>query len=197
MAATFEFNPDQIAYCEANGWRAYYEHKWFKLLNLTVRLCQEQFRIPFPVSLLAAYYVTRGAAAWVPVDHDEKTVLKYYEKFYRIARRYSTLTFDPVKVARLEMEYWDVHRQLVGNPDKSRFIETMIELHAAVFDLASEQARESAELRVLACNTVDLITGKLSTDVPGDWAKLESYLRDCYRSIQRELKKERAIASRG
>jgi len=29
--------------------------------------------------------------------------------------------------------------------------------------------------------------GKKSTDVQGDWARLEEYLRQCYASIQREL----------
>lgn len=191
MATTFEFNPEQIAYCEANGWRAYYEHNWLKLLRLTVQLCQEQFHIPFPVSLVAAYYVTRGAAAWAPLNHDATKVLKYYEKFYQVARRYSGLKFDPAQVAKLEMQYWDDHRRLVKQSDKTEFIQTMTDLHAAIFGLSPEQTRESAELRVLANNTVDLITGKTSVDVEGDWAKLENYLRECYLSLQRELRNQR------
>lgn len=188
MANTvFELNPERIAYCEANGWRAYYERDWFKLLRLTLALCQEQFHIPFPVSVQAAYYVTRGALAWAPVNHDMVKVLKYYEKFYRLARRYSKLDFDPTTVARLEIQYWDDHRRLLDQTDKSEFIATMTELHSAIFGLSLQQARPSAELRVLANNTVDLITHKLSTDVEGDWAKLENYLVECYRSIKAEL----------
>jgi hypothetical protein len=187
--AKFKFNPDRVAYFEATGWRAYYERNWLKLLRLIVSLCQEQFRIPFPVSLLAAYYVTRASVAWVPVDHDEKVVQHFYQKFYELAQRYSGLKFDPVKVAALELRYNDDHRRLVGNPDKTEFIETMVQLHSAIFGLTPEQARESAELRVLANNTVDLITGKTSTDPEVDWIKLEGYLRDCYRSTGREVKK--------
>jgi hypothetical protein len=33
----------------------------------------------------------------------------------------------------------------------------------------------------------DRITGNGSTDPEADWAKLEDELRQCYRSIQREL----------
>jgi len=187
VANTFRFNPDRVAYFEAAGWRAYYDRAWLKLLWLIVRLCQEQFRIPFPVSLLAAYYVTRAAAAWVPINHAPKVVQAFYEKFYRIARRYSGLDFDPVQVAALELRYNDDHRRLVGNPDKAAFIQTMTELHSATFGITLEQARESAELRVAANNTVDRITGKLSADVEADWAKLEAELRQCYRSIQRAL----------
>ncbi|MCC7451068.1 MAG: hypothetical protein IT324_26880 [Anaerolineae bacterium] len=186
MAAAYTFNADRVAHYEATGWRAYYDRAWLKLLRLLVSLCQEQFRIPFPVSLLAAYYVVRASVAWVPVDHDEKVVQQYYEQFYRLARRYSGLTFDPARVGELELRYNDVHRKLSGKPDKTEFIETMVQLHSALFDISPEQARESAELRVLANNTVDLITSKTSTDPEADWTKLEDYLRQCYRSIERE-----------
>ena len=187
MPKSFDFDPDRVAYFEANGWRAYYDRNWMRLLRLIVGLCQEQFRIPFPVSLLAAYYVSRAAAAWAPVDHDEKVVKEFYERFYRLAKKYSGLDFDPVQVAALELQYNDVHRRLSGEEDKAEFIETMVALHSAIFGLSPEQARPSAELRVMANNTVDLITSEKSADIEGDWRKLEAILRRCYRSIQEEL----------
>jgi hypothetical protein len=184
---TFKFDPERVAQFEAAGWRAYYDHNWPRMLYLLLALCQEQFRIPFPVSLLAAYYIVRASAGWVAVDHDAKPILALHEKFYRIAGRYSGLKFDPRKVAALEEQYWDVHRRLSGKPDKTEFINTMIDLHSATFGITPAQARESAELRVLANNTVDLITSKTSTDPEADWQKLEEYLRQCYRSIEQEL----------
>jgi hypothetical protein len=188
MATQFEFDPDQVAYFESHGWRAYYDRKWLTLLSLIVRLCQAQFRIPFPVSLLAAYYATRASLAWAPVDHDMVKAQMFYEKFYRVARRYSGLTFDPARAGALELQYNDIHRRLSGKPDKTEFIQTMIDLHSAVFGISPEAARESAELRVQANNTVDLITSRTSTDPEADWAKLEQELRLCYRSIQRVLR---------
>jgi hypothetical protein len=194
---SFHFDPDRIAYFEANGWRSYYERDWRRLLQLLVGMNQEQFRIPFPLSILAAYYVTRASIAWVPVDHDEAVVRSYYEKFYRMAARYSGLRFDPVRVGELELRYNDDHRRLVGQADKTPFIETMVQLHSTTFGIAPEQARESAELRVLANNTVDKITGKTSTDVEGDWRRLEEYLRQCYRSIDRALAARKGPAPAG
>ena len=187
MGKTLQMNPERVAYAEANGWRAYYERDWLKVIRLIVALCQEQFHIPFPMSLLAAYYTTRASASWVPEDHDVGKVQRYLKKFYRIAHRYSGLQFDVERVAALELQYFDVHRRLVGKEDKSEFIQTMIDLHCAIFGLTPQQARESAELRVKASDTVDLITSKTSTNVAADWAKLEQYLRRCYTSIQREL----------
>lgn len=186
-ARRLRFNPERVAYFEAAGWRAYYDRQWLKLLRLIVALCQEQFRIPFPTSLLAAYFVTRASVAWAPVDHDMTAVQTFYEKFYRLARRYSGLDFDPARAAALETQYNEVHRRLVGQADKREFIETMVQLHSDLFGITPEQARPSAELRVLANNTVDLITGRLSSDIEGDWAKLEEYLRQCYRSIAQAM----------
>jgi hypothetical protein len=73
--------------------------------------------------------------------------------------------------------------------DKTEFVETMVDLHSVIFGISREQASESAELRVLANNTVDLITSKTSTDPESDWAKLEEYLRQCYHSLRHELRK--------
>jgi len=186
MAAAVQFNPDRLAYFEASGWRAYYDRKWLKMVRLLVDLCQEQFGIPFPMSVLAAYYSVRASVAWVPVNHDEQKVLAFLEKFYRVARRYSSLKFDPEEVANLELRYFDVHRRLVGKEDRSEFVQVLTDLHSAIFGLKPEQMRESAEWRVMAADTVDGITSKTSTDIEGDWTKLEEYLRRCYRSIKHE-----------
>jgi hypothetical protein len=55
MPAIFRFEPDRVAHYEAAGWRAYYDRKWLRSLRLIVGLSQKQFRIPFPIPLLAAY----------------------------------------------------------------------------------------------------------------------------------------------
>ncbi|MSP12895.1 MAG: hypothetical protein EXR62_08050 [Chloroflexi bacterium] len=187
MAPRFQNNPDRIAAFEAAGWRSYYDRKWLRLLGLIVSLSREQFHIPFPQSWFAAYYVTRASLAWAPLEHDTLVVQAFYEKFYRLARRYSGLHFDPARAAALELRYNDIHRRLVGNPDKREFLQAMTELHAEIFDLSLEQARESAEHRVKANNIVDLISNKLSTDIEGDWARLEAELRLCYWSIEAQM----------
>ena len=181
--------PERVASFEAAGWKAYYDRTWLKMLRLVVLLCQEQFHIPFPMSLAAAYYTTRASLAWAPVEHDERKVLRYLEKFYGLARRYAGLHYEVKRVAALELQYFDVHRRLSGTSEKAEFLQTLIALHCAMFGLTPEQARESAEWRLLAANTVDLITSRTSTDVEGDWRKLEAYLQKAYGSIVQETNK--------
>jgi hypothetical protein len=182
--STFQFNPERVAHFEVEGWKAYYDHAWFKLLRLIVALAQEQFHIPFPMSLLAAYYITRASVAWVPKEHDEAAIRTNLEKFYRIALRHSGLKFDPSQVATLEARYWDEHRRLSGLPDKTPFIQTMIALHAAIFSLSADRAKESGELRVEANNVLDTITGHTSSNPAADWLRCEELLRLAYISLR-------------
>ena len=183
----FRFDPDRVAYLEAEGWRAYYDRRWLAVLQLLITMCQDQFHIPFPLSIVAAFYATRAAMIWVPVDHDARAVLVWYTRFYRLARRYSGLHFDPRRAAALELEYNDVHRELVGVEDKSRFVDTMTRLHSEIFNLRPEEARESAEQRVVAANIVDRITSGNSTNPSKDWEDIQAALRRCYRSVQKQL----------
>jgi hypothetical protein len=176
-------DPGRVAYFEAAGWRAYYEHRWLKVLVLLIRMCQEQFQIVFPWSLLAAYYATRAAIAWVPTEHDECKVLRYYTRFYRLARRYSGRPFDPEQVAALELRYNDDHRRLVLQEDKGPLIATMVALHSALFYRPGDEVRESAEWRVKAMNRCDAIVHGQSTDIDGDWRLVEEDLRRCYASV--------------
>ena len=194
MAKIFTMQPERVAYFEAAGWKAYYDHKWLKMLRLIVLLCQEEFHIPFPMSLAAAYYTTRASMAWAPIEHDERKVLRYLEKFYGVARRYSGLHYNVKQVAALELQYFEVHRRLSGNPEKEEFLQTLIALHSALFGLTPQQARESAEWRLLAANIVDLITSRTSTDVEGDWSKLEGYLRKAYSSIVEERNRQGKVS---
>lgn len=183
-AQRFQFNPERVAHFEVEGWKAYYDRAWLRLLRLVVALAQEQFHIPFPVSLLAAYYITRASVAWVPKEHDEAAILTNLTRFYRLARRYSGLTFEPEHVAALEARYWDDHRRLVGQSDKTPFIETMTALHAAIFGITRDQAAQSGQLRVEANNVLDTITGRTSTNPTADWLRCEELLRQAYGSLK-------------
>ena len=182
-----QINPERLAHLEAGGWRAYYDRKWPRLIRLMVQLNQEQFHIPFPLSVVAALHVARGSIAWAPAKNDPEVVRRHFTRYYRMARRWSEMTFEPTRAAALEVGYWIEHRRLVGKADKEAFVDAMTALHSHLFDLPPERVRESAEWRVRANNIVDLITGGLSQDPEGDWARLEEELRQCYRSIQRAL----------
>src|SRR5438132_9813325 len=102
MTRPIELHPERLAELEAGGWRAYYDRDWPKLIRLMVQLNQEQFHIPFPLSLVAALHVARGSIAWAPVKNDPRVVRRHFTRFYRMARRWSGMTFEPGRAAELE-----------------------------------------------------------------------------------------------
>ena len=177
------FDPERVAHFEAAGWRAYYDRRWLDVLRLMLQLCHEQFHIPFPLSLLAAYHVARASIAWAPAINDSRTTRRHLWRFYRLARRYSGLVFEPARAAELELRYWAEHRRLVGEADKAPFLDALTDLHAHLFQLPPDAARESADYRVRASNTVDRITGRQSDNEERDWRSLEEDLVRCYQAV--------------
>jgi hypothetical protein len=180
-------HPERLAELESDLWRAYYDRDWLRVIRLMIQLNQEQFHIPFPLAVVAAFHIARASVAWAPVDNDPAAVRRHLLRYYRIARRWSGLNFDAPTAADLEIGYWIEHRRLSGKPDKASFVEAMTALHSHLFDLPLARVRESAEWRVRANNAVDEITSGRSADPETDWTRLEDDLRQCYRSIDREL----------
>ena len=74
MAARTTLNPGRLAHLEAGGWRAYYDRNWPKLIGLMVQLNQEQFHIPFPLSVVAAFHLIRIAQDCVNFAPAQKDV---------------------------------------------------------------------------------------------------------------------------
>ncbi len=194
MGQTLDFDPDKIAYYEKAGWEAYYDRNWPRAFWLLVQLNHEQFRMSWLTALAAALDTVRASIAFAPLDRSDAAKAKHYiGRFYEKAKRTLNLRPDARTLAELEMDYWVVHRQLAvrraknsGDEDIEPMIQSLARLHAALFDSTPERMRPSAELRALSAKTVDLITSKRSTDVAGDWRKVENYLRQAYRAVKRD-----------
>jgi hypothetical protein len=187
-ALAVRFDPDRVAYLETEGWRAYYDRRWLRVFGLMSDLVREQFHVPFPLSLVAALHVARGARAFAPVVHDDEKVERSLEAFYRMVRRWSGLLFDPRRVADLELRYWIVHRRLAGQRDHAELVRSLEDLHSATFGIGAEAARVSGERRSLAAEAVDRITSGTTADEAAEWRRVEDELRACYRVIQEALR---------
>lgn len=181
------FDPDRIAHYEVAGWRAYYDRRWLRLLRLTLALCQEQFGIPFPRSVAAAYHIVRASIAWVPTDHDLARVSAHLARFYVLAARYTPLAFDPAIAARAEVAYWEANRRLSGERDDPALLATLVELHSTIFGLTAAEATASARWRHGALIALDRITGGRDAASDANWDAIEAELRRCYGTVGRQL----------
>lgn len=180
--ATFR-NPEVVAWYEAEGWRAYYDHNLARGLFLMIRLVRSQFGLSWPQSVLAAVDVVRAYRAFQPVQGDLVATRRFLRRFYHRVACAAGLKIDPSLAAQRELEYWIVHRVMAGSPNHEPLIRSLAELHAALFGGTLESMRRSAEHRAAAAVAVDRITGRVSTDIDGDWEIVHQELRAAYQVI--------------
>lgn len=196
MKSNTRFNPDKVAYYEKAGWEAYYDKDWGRVLWLMVQLNREEFGMPLTTAMAAALDIVRASLAFKPVDNDVPKATEFLCRYFEKVRRSANVRTDAQTLARLEMDYWVIHRQLaierMKNPEADTpgsldhivpMVEALTNLHAALFDAPPTSIRRSAEYRALAAKTVDRITGRYSTDVAEDWRQIELYLQQAYGAV--------------
>lgn len=196
MPSSYFFDPNKVAYYEKAGWEAYYDRNWLRVFGLMVQLNREEFSMPLLTAIAAAIDIVRASLAFKPVENDLPAATAHLSRFYEKARRSTPLQTDAPTLARLEMDYWVVHRQLAlarmnhsetfdpaSSEDIAPMVEALVNLHAALFPGTPASIRRSAELRALAAKTVDRITGKYSDDFQKDWLLIENLLQQAYREI--------------
>jgi hypothetical protein len=190
MNAEMYFNPYQVAYYEKAGWQAYYDRAWLRAFRLMVALNREEFHMPLFTAIAAAVDIVRASVAFAPVDNNVPKAIKHLQSYYAKVKRMVTVQSDARTLARLEMDYWVVHRELAIQriqqhdlENVAPMIESLTKLHAALFGISQDAARRSAELRAQAAKAVDRITGRYSQSVEKDWQEVESYLQQAYKAV--------------
>lgn len=191
MPRNYVDDPDIVAYYEKEGWAAYYDRNWTRALRLLYRMNRDAFRMSRWTALGASLDTVRASVAFAPLEgNDVPKARRHMARFYEKARRNLPIQADPQTLAALEMDYWVVHRELAirrrldrADDDVEPMVQSLMALHAALFNSTPEMMRASAEWRAEAAKAVDRITGKYSEDVAEDWRRVEEYLRNAYRAV--------------
>ena len=179
-----DFNADEVARLETAMWRSYYAKQQVKLFNQMTELLRSQFDLPFVRSNVVASEAAR--AAFVFKDGHNRTeyerALPNLVGFYTSVRKVSDIPFDANRAARLELEWWIIHRerhtQKPGNLDRA-----LAELAAELYRLPVERVMEHARLRAEAMTIRD---NKAESGVvtEQDWAMIDELLRQSWRSLK-------------
>src|SRR3954454_20901689 len=107
------FDPVRIGRLETVAWVTYYRREWVKFLRAAVGLTYEAFGLGWPATLYGAWLVLRANQLWAPVpDNDPAGARRCMERFYRLVARKHGERFDVHQAARLEVEWWRIHREL-------------------------------------------------------------------------------------
>lgn len=182
------FNPDEVARLETAMWRSYYDKERVKLYNQMTELLRSQYNLPFVRSNTVAYQATR--AAFVFKDGHSRAgyekALPNLVSFYTSIRKVSDIPFDIDRAARLELEWWIVHRErnqhAPGDLDRA-----LAELAAELYRVPVERVMEHARLRAEAMTIRDTRAeaGQVSEQ---DWARIDELLHESWRSLKEAVR---------
>ncbi len=150
------FDPVALARLEAAAWIGYYRREWFRVLAASVGLVRCGFALSWPKTLWGAWLVLRANQLWAPFpDNDPDGARRLMTKFYALAGG-SGAAFDPNEAARLEVEWWRIHRALQhGSRGNGELGNAVAALYAYTYDRPIDDLRESGELRAEAMRLCD------------------------------------------
>jgi hypothetical protein len=166
MLAMRGFDPLRVGRLECEAWVAYYRRRWASFLWAAVSLTRATFGLSWPATLRGAWLVLRANQLWAPQpDNDPEGARRCMREFYALVARRHGEGFDVSEAARLEVEWWRLHRELGDrhreeagdglDPEERALSEAIAALYAHVYNVERESVREAADLRALAMRHSD------------------------------------------
>jgi hypothetical protein len=172
-------------------WRSYYDRRRLPLFGQLVALLRGQFRLSAARSLATAFLAARAAAVFqVGRDHaDYQRALPYLERYYAAILAVSDTPFDAARAARLELDWWIVHRETAEQARGPKELErALAELAAELYQVPVERLGVHAERRAEAMTIRDRRAQEPGGVAEADWDRIQSLLRLAWRALATELR---------
>ena len=183
-----EFDPDEVARLETAMWLSYYEKEELRLFTQLSELLRTQYDMPLVRSNRVAYYAAKAAFVFKKGRQraDYEMALPNLVKFYDAIRQMSDLPFDVNRAARLELEWWIIHRERAkhapGDLDRA-----LAELQAEIYRVPAERLMDHGRLRAEAMTIRDT-KASAGGVTETDWARIDELLRQSWRSLSKTVK---------
>jgi hypothetical protein len=181
------FDPNEVARLETAMWKSYYSRERLKLYNQLTELLRTQYNLPFVRSNAVAYQASRAAFVFKDGHNREayEKALPYLVSFYRSIRNVSDIPFDVDRAARLELEWWIIHRErqnhAPGDLDRA-----LADLPAELYDKPAEKLMEHAKLRGEAMTIRDM-KAEQGGVTDADWARIDELLHQSWQSLYKAV----------
>lgn len=182
------FDADEVARLETAMWRSYYEKQRLQLFNQLSELLRTQYHMPLVRSNEVAYHAANAAFVFKSGKQraDYEKALPDLVKFYAAVRAMSDIPFNVDRVARLELEWWIIHRQRAehapGDLEKA-----LAELQAELYQTPVEKLQEHGRLRAEAMTIRDT-KAETGGVTEADWARINELLKQSWRSLAQAVK---------
>ncbi|HEV7891195.1 MAG TPA: hypothetical protein VGP08_11165 [Pyrinomonadaceae bacterium] len=178
-----DFDADEVARLDTAMWRSYYSRQRVRLFAQASELLRSQYRLPFWRSNAVAYRAAKAAFVFKDGHSraDYERALPDLLSFYKSIRSVSDTDFDPERAAKLELEWWIVHRERKQHApgDLER---ALADLEAELYRIPADRLMEHARLRAEAMEIRDTKAeqGGVTED---DWKRIDELLHQSWRSL--------------
>jgi hypothetical protein len=179
-----DFDAHEVARLETEAWRSYYAHEKLHLFAQMVELLRTQYHMPYWRSWVAAYHAAHAAIVFQPGHNraEYERALPDLRRLYSLVRQSSDTDFPVEHVAKLELEWWIVHRERAERQpgDLER---ALAEVQAEIFQQPEacfvDHARNRAEAMVIRDSRAG--AGAVSDD---DWRSIGHLLDQAWVSLR-------------
>jgi hypothetical protein len=158
------FDPRRVGSLETDAWVTYYRREWLRFLRAAIGLTRHTFGLPWHETLYGSWLVLRANQLWAPFpDNDADGARRTMERFYALLKRRHGEAFDPATAARLEVEWWRVHREhqhAEQDDGDGPLVDALAALYAYVYGAPDADVRLAAEQRALAMRYSDQWVGE-------------------------------------
>ena len=183
-----EFDPDEVARLETAMWRSYYNKQQVRLFNQMAELLRTQYNLPLVRSNRVAYHAARAAFIFKDGKQraDYEKALPELINFYTAVREVSDISFDVNRAARLELEWWIIHRERAQHSPED-LDRALAELQAEIYRVPVERLMEHARLRAEAMRIRDS-KAEAGGVTEEDWSRIQGLLRGSWQSLSTAVK---------
>ena len=152
-----DFDPVRLGNAETDAWVGYYRRKWGSVLRSFLTMVRVGFGLSWPDTVRGAWWVLRANQAWAPFpDNDPDRARAYMRRFYAMVKRRNRETFDVDEAARLDVEWWRVHRAMQHEDAPfDALVDAVAALYAHVYAVPAAKVRDAAEGRAEAMRISD------------------------------------------
>ena len=183
-SSLIQFDGHAVGRLEADMWRSYYEHHSVRLFGQLIELLRQQYHVPFWRSVLGAYYAAHAAIVFQRGTNrgEYERALPDLVRYYALIRRQSDVAFPVEQTARLELEWWIIHRQRNLHPPGD-LEQSLAVLQAEIYQKPADRftihAQKRAEAMLLRDQHAE--TGGVSE---ADWWHIAELLDTSWSSLQ-------------
>jgi len=186
-----EFDGHAVGRLETAMWRSYYGHNPPALFGELVELLRDQYHVPFWRACVGAYDAARAAVVFQRGRNrgEYERALPSLEGFYSIVRRGSDVPFDVEKSARLELEWWIVHRER-DRRGPGELERALADLQAEIYHCPEDRLAEHARTRAEAMLIRDA-RAEAGGVTDADWRRIGALLDVSWVSLQTAVSQPR------